>query len=145
MARFTITRTADAPAELVFDVLTDHRGYAAITPVRRAELEREGSPEPNGVGAIRKLHAVGPPLREEVLTYDRPHEYTYRLLSGAPVRDHVGTVTLTPYGEGTLVSYTIETYPTLPIPDFALLAVVKPTIKMLLNGCVDEAERRAKA
>ena len=36
----------------------------------RSELEREGEPAPNGVGAIRGLSAVGPPLREEVLAYE---------------------------------------------------------------------------
>ena len=63
-------RQVAAPPETVFDVLTDHRGYAKITPLRKAELEREGEPAPNGVGAIRELSAVGPPLREEVLAYE---------------------------------------------------------------------------
>jgi uncharacterized protein YndB with AHSA1/START domain len=52
-----VRRTA-APPQTVFDVLTDHRGYAEYTPLRRVELEREGDPPPNGVGAIRVLHAV---------------------------------------------------------------------------------------
>ena len=72
MASFTFVRRIAAPPETVFDVLTDHRGYAAITPLRRSELEREGEPAPNGVGAIRVLTAVGPPLREEVLAYQPP-------------------------------------------------------------------------
>jgi uncharacterized protein YndB with AHSA1/START domain len=145
MARFTLVRTADAPAETVFDVLTDYRAYPDFTSLRRAELEREGAPERNGVGAIRKLYAVGPPLREEIIGYERPRELSYRLLSGAPVRDHVGTVRLQPYGEGTQVSYSLETYPAIPIPSFALLAVVRPIIGQMLNGVVAEAERRAHA
>jgi uncharacterized protein YndB with AHSA1/START domain len=144
MARFTLVRTADAPAETVFDVLTDYEAYPDFTSLRRAELEREGTPEPNGVGAIRKLFAVGPPLREEIIGYDRPRELRYRLLSGAPVRDHVGTVRLLPYGDGTQVSYSLETYPSLPIPEFALLAVVRPIIGQMLKGVVAEAERRTQ-
>ena len=69
-----------------------------MTPLRKSELEREGEPAPNGVGAIRVLTAVGPPLREEVLTYEEPSRFSYKLLSGLPVRDHVGTVELTPHG-----------------------------------------------
>ena len=72
MASFTLVREVKAPPQVVFDVLTDHRGYAAITPLRKVELEREGEPAPNGVGAIRALHSVGPPLREEVLVYEPP-------------------------------------------------------------------------
>ena len=145
MASFTLERDVAAPPEVVFDVLTDHRGYAEITPVRKVELEREGEPAPNGVGAIRVLHSVGPPLREEVIGFERPGRFSYRLLSGAPVRDHVGTVSLKPGGAGTKVTYAVRTTPTLPVAGAAVVAVVKLAIKQLLNGVVAESERRAAA
>ena len=99
MASFTFVREIAAPPEIVFEVLTDHRGYAEMTPLRKSELEREGEPAPNGVGAIRVLRAVGPPLREEVIAYEPPSRFSYKVLSGLPVRDHVGTVELTAEGE----------------------------------------------
>jgi uncharacterized protein YndB with AHSA1/START domain len=145
MASFTLEREVAAPPEVVFDVLTDHRGYAEITPVRRVELETEGEPAPNGVGAIRVLHSVGPPLREEVIGFERPGRFSYRMLSGAPVRDHVGTVSLEPEGAGTKVTYAVRTTPTLPVAGVAVVAVVKLAIKQLLNGVVAESERRATA
>ena len=126
-------------------MLTDHRRYAEITPLRRSVLEREGEPAPNGVGAIRALHSVGPPLREEVLAYEEPSRFSYRVLSGVPVRDHVGTVELTPQGGGTRVVYAIHTTPTVPLGGAAVVAVVKQAIKQLLNGITAEAERRAVA
>jgi uncharacterized protein YndB with AHSA1/START domain len=143
MPSFTLVREVAAPPETVFDVLTDHRGYAEITPMRRVELEREGEPAPNGVGAIRVLHSIGPPLREEVIAYRSPSRFSYKLLSGAPVRDHVGTVELTPQGEGTKVTYAVRTMPTLPVAGFAVVGVVKLGVKQLLSGIVDESERRA--
>jgi uncharacterized protein YndB with AHSA1/START domain len=143
VASFTLVREVKAPPEVVFDVMTDHRGYAEITPLRRAELEREGDPAPNGVGAIRALHAVGPPLREEVLAYEPPSRFSYRLLSGAPVRDHVGTVELTPQDGGTAVTYAVRTMPTVPVGGAAVVAVVKVAISQLLRGIVAESERRA--
>jgi uncharacterized protein YndB with AHSA1/START domain len=109
-----VGRTA-APPQTVFEVLTDHRGYAECTPLRRVELQREGDPLPNGVGAIRVLHAVGPPMREEVVTYEPPTRFAYRLLSGAPVRDPVGTITLEPDGDGTRVVYALDTTPKVPL------------------------------
>jgi hypothetical protein len=69
MPSLTLTSTVNAPNDVVFDVLTDHRGYARISPLRKSLLEREGDPAPNGVGAIRALYAVGPPIREEVTEY----------------------------------------------------------------------------
>jgi uncharacterized protein YndB with AHSA1/START domain len=143
MSSFTYERQVAAPPEVVFDVLTDHRGYAKITPLRRAELEREGEPAPNGVGAIRVLTAVGPPLREEVLAYEPGTRFSYKLLSGLPLRDHIGTVELTPAGGGTKVVYAVRTTPTVPLAGGAVVAMVKVGVKQLLGGVAKESERRA--
>jgi uncharacterized protein YndB with AHSA1/START domain len=144
MASFTYERQVAAPPEIVFEVLTDHRRYPEITPLRKAELEREGEPAPNGLGAIRVLSALpGPPMREEVIGYERPRRFSYTVLSGLPVRDHVGTVELTPSDGGTKVVYAIRTTPTLPVGGFAAIAVLKQAIKQLLGGVAKESERRA--
>jgi uncharacterized protein YndB with AHSA1/START domain len=145
MASFTFVREIKAPPEVVFELLTDHRGYSDLTPLRRVDLEREGDPPPNGAGAIRVLHAVGPPLREEVLSYRPPTRFSYRLLSGLPVRNHVGTVELVPHGVGTQVVYAVRTHPTVPVVGGAVVAGVRQGIKQLLNGVAAEAERRAAA
>jgi uncharacterized protein YndB with AHSA1/START domain len=143
MASFTYERQVAAPPETVFAVLTEHHLYAEITPMRRSVLEREGVPAPNGVGAIRVLSAAGPPLREEVIAYEPSTRFSYKLLSGAPVRDHVGTVELTAHAGGTKVVYAVRTTPTLPLGGGAVVAVVKQAIKALLGGIVKESERRA--
>jgi uncharacterized protein YndB with AHSA1/START domain len=143
VASFTLVREVNAPPETVFEVLTDHRGYADITPVRRVELEREGEPAPNGVGTIRVLHSVGPPLREEVIAYQSPSRFSYTLLSGLPMRDHVGTAELTANGQGTRIVYAVRTTPTVPVVGGAVVAGVKLAIKQLLNGVAKESERRA--
>lgn len=143
MASFTFEREVAAPPEIVFDVLTDHRRYPEITPLRKAELEREGEPAPNGVGAIRRLSAVGPPLREEVLAYEPGRRFSYTLLSGLPVRDHVGTVELTPSGAGTKVVYAVRTTPTVPLVGAGVVAAVKFGVGQLLGGIAKKAERVA--
>lgn len=143
MASFTYEREVAAPPGTVFEVLTDHRRYTEITPLRKAELEREGEPAPNGVGAIRVLSAVGPPLREEVLAYEPDRRFSYKLLSGLPLRDHVGTVELTPSGAGTRVVYAVRTTPTVPLAGGAVVAAVKVGVRQLLGGIVKESERRA--
>jgi uncharacterized protein YndB with AHSA1/START domain len=145
MASFTLEREISAPPETVFDVLVDHRGYAEITPLRKVELEREGDPAPNGVGAIRVLHSVGPPLREEILTYEEPNRYSYKLLSGLPVRDHVGTIELTPGEERTKVTYAVRTMPTLPVVGTVVVGVIRLGVKQILSAVAKESERRASS
>ena len=143
MASFKYVRQVAAPPEIVFDVLTDHRRYPEITALRKAELEREGEPAPNGVGAIRVLTVAGPPMREEVLAYERPRRFSYKILSGLPVRDHVGTVELQAKDGGTEIVYAIKTTPTIPLAGGAVVAVLKQAIKGLLAGVAKESERRA--
>jgi uncharacterized protein YndB with AHSA1/START domain len=143
VASFTIVREIQAPPETVFDVLTDHRRYAEITPMRKSELEREGEPAPNGVGAIRVLRSAGPPLREEVVVYESPERFSYKVLSGIPVRDHLGTVLLEPAAGGTKMTYAVRTTPTLPVVGAVVVGATKQAIKLLIRGIASESERRA--
>jgi uncharacterized protein YndB with AHSA1/START domain len=145
MASFTIVRQIAAPPQTVFDVFTDHRGYAKITPMRKVELEREGDPAPNGLGAIRVLYSVGPPLREEVVAYESPTRFSYRVMSGAPIRDHLGTIELSPDGNGTRMVYAVKMLPTVPLGGGAVIAAIKQGIKVLIRGVTNESERRAAA
>ena len=145
MASFTIERQVAAPPETVFGVLTDHARYAELTPLRTSRLERQGEPAPNGVGAIRVLGLAGPPLREEVIAYEPAERFSYKVLSGLPVRDHVGTVGLTAEDGGTRVVYAIRTTPTVPLGGFAVVAVLKLGVSQLLAGIARESERLAAA
>ena len=43
---------------------------------------------------VRSLEALGPAIVEEIIAYQRPNGYAYKMLSGTPVRDHVGTIEL---------------------------------------------------
>jgi uncharacterized protein YndB with AHSA1/START domain len=145
VASFTLFRDVDAPPEVVFDVLTDHRRYAEITRLRKSTLEREGDPAPDGVGAIRVLAAVGPPIREEVVVYERPSRFSYKVLSGLPLRDHLGTVSLEPSDAGTKVTYALKAIPTVPFAGKVVMLGLKRAVTELLNGVVSESERRAVA
>ncbi len=144
MTEFTLTQTTTAPIETVFDALTDHRAIADyVWAVRRSTLDREGTPAPNGVGAVRRLEALGPAIVEEIIEYQRPTGYAYKMLSGAPVRDHVGTVELREAGAGTEVSWHLRSTPKIAGLDWLLSPVLKRVIGELLNGAVDAAEGRA--
>lgn len=145
MAQFVLRAQASAPPSTVFDVLTDHRGYARISALRASQLEREGDPAPNGVGAIRVLNLAGPPLREEVTLYEPPGRFAYRLLSGLPVEHHTGEVLLAGAGNGTAITYTVESRCRLPVPDRLWGLLVRPVIQQLLKAVVKESERRTSA
>jgi uncharacterized protein YndB with AHSA1/START domain len=143
---FTLERTIQADPDTVFSVLTDHRGLQRITPLRKATLDREGSPEPDGVGAVRRLVAVGPALVEEVTVFERPSRFAYRMLSGLPVRDHTGDVALAAAGTATQMRYRVDSTPTVAVPGAgkALEGLLRAMIGGMLRGVAKEAERRAR-
>lgn len=141
MIEFTLKKTTSAPIEKVFDSLTDHRSIADVSMARRSTLDREGVPAPNGVGAVRRIEAVGPAIVEEIIEYERPTRYAYKMLSGAPVRDHVGTVTLRTAGTGTEVQWHLRSTPKIPGVSWLLAPVLKKVIGDLLGGAVEAAER----
>jgi uncharacterized protein YndB with AHSA1/START domain len=144
MIEFTLTRTSTAPIETVFDAMTDHRGIADnVSLFRRSTLDREGTPAPNGVGAIRRLVAIGPPFVEEIIEYQRPTRYAYKMLSGAPTRDHIGTVELRETGTGTTVTWHLRSTLKIPGVDRLMLPVFKKVIDELLKGGITAAEDRA--
>jgi len=96
-----------APVEAVFTAITDHRGFgrwvgATIT------LEREGDPAPNGLGAIRVVRARGTAVREEVVRFEPPHAMDYRVIGGAPLRDHLGQIRVAPDAGGSRLDYRIR-------------------------------------
>jgi hypothetical protein len=92
---------SSAPREQVWKVVSDGSGWWRWGAWRETRLEREGSPPPDGLGAIRVLvsEARGPtgrPVtsREQVTEYDPPSRFGYELLSGLPLRDYNASITL---------------------------------------------------
>jgi uncharacterized protein YndB with AHSA1/START domain len=148
MPAIDLTFHVDAPREVVFDVMTDHAAYSDWGPVHKAKLEKEGDPAPNGRGAVRMLKAVplGPKIREEIIGYDAPATMSYKLLSGLPLKDHIGTITLIAANEGgTELRYHVETRPSLPVAKFVLMAIIRKAVKDLAKAIKGEAEKRAAA
>jgi uncharacterized protein YndB with AHSA1/START domain len=136
---YTFLHEVPVPPATVWDVVADHPGMARWTPLRRVVMEAGGRPEPHGVGAVRALHLVGPPIREEVTAFDPPRRLGYRLLSGLPVTDYSGEITLEPTGTGTRIRWTISFSPSLPGAQFPVAAGIKIAARALAK----EATRRA--
>jgi len=99
---FEVRRRIAAPVQDVWDTLIDHRGYKTWTPVLRSELEQVGTPDMNGVGALRAL-GVGPILAKELVVEFEPETFhmAYELVKGVPVRGYRADVYLTADGDDT--------------------------------------------
>lgn len=79
---------------------------------------------------------------EEIVDYERPTRYAYRMLSGLPTRDHVGTIELREAGAGTEISWHLRATVGIPGVDRLLLPAAKKVVEVLLTSGIAAAERR---
>ncbi len=108
MARqsLVVEARSDASPETVFAILADTEGWVRWSrKTKSAVLERPGSTEREGVGAIRVFQNGRTTSREEVVEYEPPRRFVYTLLSGLPLRDYRAEVDLTPDGTGTRIRW----------------------------------------
>src|SRR3954447_5526664 len=96
-----IERTTTAAPEVVWRWLADAASWSTWTRLTDTRLEREGAPEPDGVGAVRRFARSGGSSLEEVVVFDPPRHLAYVLLRGLPIANYRADVTLEPDGAGT--------------------------------------------
>lgn len=79
-------------------MLTDYEGMSSWAPGLKITVITPGAPEPNGVGAQRRIQAVPgmAPLVEEIIAFEPERRLSYRGVKGVPFRNYVGEVTLAP-------------------------------------------------
>lgn len=129
-ASYEVVGHSAAPPEKVFEVLADGAGWYrwAGPMIVKSWWEREGTPAPGGVGAIRALGMKRVGSREEIVAYDPPTHLAYTILSGLPVRDYLANVRLTPDGTGTRIEWSGTFAPKLPGTAGALRLFLLSTI-----------------
>jgi hypothetical protein len=139
--RYRVSATTPAPVEVVWPLLGEARRWRDWSFLTRTELEREGDPAPDGVGAVRHFTRFGVGSREEVVAWEPPRHLGYRILSGFPVRNYLADVTLTPEGDGTRIDWTGSFDPKLPGSGPVLDAVLRRLMQRFADGLADHAGR----
>ena len=107
MTRWSVNAEArtTAPPDVVWPLLGQARRWSEWSTVSRADLEREGTPPPDGVGAIRRFRTGFVTSREEVVEFEPPRRLVYTMLSGLPVRGYRAAVELHPDDGGTRITW----------------------------------------
>ena len=73
MAGFEFTLEVNAPIEVMWGVMTDHERWSDWMPSSKVVLGPEGSPDRNGIGAVRSFMAGKVAVaREEVIGWEPP-------------------------------------------------------------------------
>src|SRR5947208_12067267 len=95
-----VTRRSHAPIEAVWALLAHADQWREWTAFSKTELEREGAPDRDGVGAIRRFGFPIFTSREEIVAFEPPTHLGYILHAGLPLGGYRSDVTLTPHGGG---------------------------------------------
>src|SRR5882757_1893719 len=133
----TSETTVAAPIETVWDKLSNHVGMSQWGPGITVTMDRLGSADPNGVGAIRRIVSAGPgpDIVEEVVTFEAPNLFGYKALSGTPFPGYAGEVRLTPTGSGTHINYTVSTTASFPLVKAPLAVICQVLLRLLARAC----------
>jgi hypothetical protein len=99
-------------------------------------MDKVGSPDPNGVGAVRRISSPGPApdIVEEVVAFEPPHLMAYKALAGTPFPGYAGEVRLTEAGPGTHITYTISSTARFPLVKAPLALVCQALIRFLVRA-----------
>ena len=89
-----------APPEAVWALLADATTWPDWSDFVSAEIDRPGVDAPQGVGSRRRFAYRRTRSHEEIVAFDPPRHVAYTLLSGLPLRDYRGDVTLTATADG---------------------------------------------
>ena len=132
----TSETTVAAPIEAVWGKLSNHVGISEWAPGITVTMDRVGTAEPNGVGAVRRIasRGPGPDIVEEVVTFQPPNVLGYKALSGTPFPGYSGEVRLTPAGAGTHITYTVSSTASFPLVKAPLAVVGRVLLRLLARA-----------
>ena len=143
MGKHAVAATARsaAPRERVWEVLADVPRWAEWGPWSSSELEREGTPAPGGLGAVRLLKRFPMTLREELTLFEPPERMAYELRSGMPVRNYRAEVSLATADGGTELTWR-SAFDALPGVGELLRWQLQKAFEDITASVAREAERR---
>ncbi len=137
--RIDKTATTQADADAVYALLSDSSTWPEWTPIDSFELERPGTDEPQGVGAIRVFRTGRYTMREEIVELVPARRFSYSLLSGLPVRDYRADIDLEPTTGGTTIRWHTTFDSRLPGLGWLIRRRLDGVTERFVDGLADHA------
>jgi len=137
-----VSAATAAPAHIVYSFLIYGTTWPNWSPIDSFELEREGTPPPEGVGAIRVFRRGRTTGRDEIIELVPERKLAYASRSGVPVRDYVGEITLdaTPKG-GTEIAWHSSFFAKAPGSGWILQRALTSFLDKCVHGLADASDQ----
>jgi uncharacterized protein YndB with AHSA1/START domain len=146
MKTITVTRVIQAPIEKVFDVLSDHANYKSFPGVKDSRLLKEGKPDRNGLGAVRRIETPGVWFEETITAYERPRRFDYLITAcKLPLEHEGGSLRFETIGGGTLVTWTSTLRLKVPVIGGLLTRLAAGKLGAAFGSMLKQTEQRLAA
>ncbi|MBL8514186.1 MAG: SRPBCC family protein [Betaproteobacteria bacterium] len=105
------------------------------SPIEGMDLvvEKKGDRENHDIGLIRKVTIGRLVVREVIEAVEPERSFRYRVLSGAPVRNYVGTVRLQGEGNKTAIEWAASMEPLIPLTGFLTARISRNVVARILD------------
>lgn len=137
------TTTAD-PAT-VYALLRDGAGWPTWSPIESFELERPGTSEPEGLGAVRLFRSGRVIGHDEIVELIPDRRFSYNHTSNLPIRNYRADVDLEPIPQGTAIRWVSAFDPKLPGTGWLMRRALDGFIARLTDGLAEHATAVADA
>lgn len=134
MTSFSLERKVDLPVQKLWNLIADFT--VSPGPEIKVEVEKEGDADCGGVGTIRTITIGNVRVKEILDSVDPPRGFTYRILSGAPMRYYKGIVNFKAQEGATLIRWYAEIKPLIPFTGPILVKVAKGAVNGLIDSVI---------
>jgi uncharacterized protein YndB with AHSA1/START domain len=140
-----------APIETVFEALSDHERFFRGHGVRSCVVTTPGTTEKNGLGAVRTIEAFGQRFAEEVIRFERPTRFDYRIRSVTmfgrklPMKHELGWIELSEGKGGTKVAWRSRFTVGVPLIGDRIARLAASGAERAFRGLMKQAKRELES
>lgn len=140
MAGATRSIVINAPAERVFDVITDYERYPEfLSEVKAIQVTNKGTSQPEVHYEVDVMKRIKYSVR---MSEERPTKLSWSFIKGEMMKDNRGSWVLEPAGENkTNVTYTVEMALGALVPKSIVNALAETQLPKMLEAFKKRAEQ----
>ena len=146
METIDIAMSIRTPFEGAWELLSDQEGYTFARQVSEATLIEKGREEKNGTGAVLKIRAMGATIFWEVVTFEPPDRFEYRITEfPIPFRHDIGSVELTSRDDYTDVRWRSAFEVPVPLAGHLLELIIRRVFGKVHRSILEQAKALLEA
>ena len=131
MTTAELTRKTKIPLDKLWSLLSDFTG--SPSPAFPVVVHEKGDPASNGVGTVRTLTMGNISVRERLEAVTPSHAFTYRILSGSPVKHYLGRWAFRQEKDFTIVRWRADFKPKFPLTGWIIAMATRRVVHQIID------------